>query len=285
MNMLGMVIVVVVFMVMIIGVSGAAARSTVVLLTFIIFLAYILLTLVIILFTLVIILFTLIMIFSTFYTSFAVFIETVSTQDVTELTIFVKAINTLAAVVTLPTISSIQICGFVKECAVKVFIIIRLVVVILFLILAASHTVYVKTGRRTKCITELAILVKAIYALAAIFALPAVTIVWIGKGNEEFAFLVFSKVSITVFIILFFAFRGVFFLFTAFLAVDVESSRCTEGVTGFTVVIKAIDTLASVFALPSVAIVRIFEGGKEFALFFFLIIRNAASFTVSTQVI
>ena len=227
MNMLGMVIVVVVFMVMIIGVSGAAARSTVVLLTFIIFLAYILLTLVIILFTLVIILFTLviilftlIMIFSTFYTSFAVFIETVSTQDVTELTIFVKAINTLVAVVTLPTISSIQICGFVKECAVKVFIIIRLVVVIVFLILAAGHTVYVKTGRRTKCITELAILVKAIYALAAIFALPAVTIIWIGKGNEEFAFLIFSKV-ITILI---FVFDSVVLFFAASLAVDIEAS-------------------------------------------------------------
>ena len=281
MNMLGMVIVVIVFMVMIIGVSGAAARSNVVLLTFIILLAYILLAY--ILLTLVIILFTLILIFSTFYTSFAVFVETVSTQDVTELTIFVKAINALAAVVTLPTISHIQICGFIKECAVKVFIIIRLVVVFVFLILAASNTIYVKTGGRTKCVTELAIVIKAIYALAAIFALPAVTIVWIGKGNEEFAFLAFSKVSITVFIILFFVL--VFFLFTAFLAVDVEPSRCTEGVTGFTVVIKAIDTLASVFALPSVAIVRIFEGGKEFALFLFLIIRNAASFTVSTQVI
>ena len=278
MNMLGMVIVVVVFMVMIIGVvSGAAARSTVVLLTFIILLAYILLAY--ILLTLVIILFTLILIFSTFYTSFAVFVETVSTQDVTELTIFVKAINALAAVVTLPTISHIQICGFIKECAVKVFIIIRLVVVFVFLILAASHTIYVKTCGRTSCITGLAIVVKAINALAAIFALPAVTIVWIGKGNEEFAFFAFSEVSITVFIIL------VFFLFTAFLAVDVEPSRCTEGVTGFTVVIKAIDTLASVFALPSVAIVRIFEGSKEFALFLFLIIRNATSFTVSTQVI
>ena len=277
MNMLGMVIVVIVFMVMIIGVSGAAARSNVVLLTFIILLAYILLAY--ILLTLVIILFTLILIFSTFYTSFAVFVETVSTQDVTELTIFVKAINALAAVVTLPTISHIQICGFIKECAVKVFIIIRLVVVFVFLILAASHTIYVKTCGRTSCITGLAIVVKAINALAAIFALPAVTIVWIGKGNEEFAFFAFSEVSITVFIIL------VFFLFTAFLAVDVEPSRCTEGVTGFTVVIKAIDTLASVFALPSVAIVRIFEGGKEFALFLFLIIRNATSFTVSTQVI
>ena len=117
------VIVVVVFMVMIVVVSGAAARSTVVLLTFIILLAYIL--------------FTLILIFSTIYTSFPIFIETVSTQDVTVLAIFVKAINALAAVITLPTISLIQICGSIKECAVKISIII---------ILAASHTVYVKTS-------------------------------------------------------------------------------------------------------------------------------------------
>ena len=63
-----------------------------------------------------------IMIFSTIFTRFGIFIAAVSTQNVTELAISVKAIDTLAAIVTLPTISPIKICGSFKEFAVNFFV-------------------------------------------------------------------------------------------------------------------------------------------------------------------
>jgi len=62
------------------------------------------------------------MILSSIFTSFAIFIATVSTLNVTELALFVKVIDALAAIVTLPTISAIHICGSFKELAVNFFV-------------------------------------------------------------------------------------------------------------------------------------------------------------------
>jgi len=62
------------------------------------------------------------MILSTIFTSFAIFIATISTLNVTELAFFVKAIDALAAIDTLPTITHINICGSFKEFAVNFFV-------------------------------------------------------------------------------------------------------------------------------------------------------------------
>ena len=102
-------------------------------------------------------------------------------------------------------------------------------------------------------------MVEAIDAFAAILAFPATTIVCIFEGGKELA-------QFYIFILF------VFYFWSALLAVDIETGRCTESITSLSVVVEAIDALATILAFPAVAIVSIFEGGEELAQIYFIII-------------
>ena len=163
--------------------------------------------------------------------------------------VVIKAIKTLAAVFALPAFVLFKIWtnGWTKVFAEFIFSVIFFLLIIIFdfNVSDTSLTVSTKAICGTEDITVLAIVIKAIDTFGFIGALPAGALVEIRDGIKVFT-LYFSAIAILFFII-----------FTTLLTINVETSRCTESVAGFTIVIKTIDTLATILAFPAVALVRV----------------------------
>ena len=86
----------------------------------------------------------------------------------------------------------------------------------------------------------MAILIKAIDTFGFIGALPAGTLVEISDRVKVFT-LYFSAVFS--------------FILTALLAIDIITSGGTEGVARFTIMVEAINALATILAFPAVALI------------------------------